>query len=320
MILEIEYTRVVAPQKEEDPSLHDDWVSVVDGSSSQFFLTRCYDGLGRVWKGAGLCTHILKGHKEATTSVSIINPEGLENVTVATASKERTIFDVKRLIERKFRDKEVQRDMKLVSYNIVNKDEKPYIQVKIKDGETKVFSSEEISAMILTKMKEIAEAFLGKKINDVVVTVPAYFNYAQRQATKDVGVIVDLNVARIINELTTAPIAYGLDEKGGEKNILVFDLGGRTFDVSILTIDNGVVEVLTTNGDTHLGGEDFNQRIMEYFIKLIKKKHGKDISKDNRTLGKLRREAEHAKRSLSCQHQVCMEIESLLMVLISLSH
>ncbi|KAK8603513.1 hypothetical protein V6N13_095991 [Hibiscus sabdariffa] len=221
----------------------------------------------------------------------------------AAVNPERTIFDVKRLIGRKFEDKEVQRDMKLVPYKIVNKDGKPYIQVKIKDGETKVFSPEEISAMVLTKMKETAEAFLGKKIKDAVVTVPAYFNDAQRQATKDAGVIAGLNVARIINEPTAAAIAYGLDKKGGEKNILVFDLGGGTFDVSILTIDNGVFEVLSTNGDTHLGGEDFDQRIMEYFIKLIKKKHGKDISKDNRALGKLRREAERAKRALSSQHQ-----------------
>ncbi|CAI0441735.1 unnamed protein product [Linum tenue] len=203
----------------------------------------------------------------------------------AAVNPERTIFDVKRLIGRN--------------------------QVKIKDGETKIFSPEEISAMILVKMKETAEAFLGKKIKDAVVTVPAYFNDAQRQATKDAGVIAGLNVARIINEPTAAAIAYGLDQKGGEKNILVFDLGGGTFDVSILTIDNGVFEVLSTNGDTHLGGEDFDQRIMEYFIKLIKKKHGKDISKDNRALGKLRREAERAKRALSSQHQVRVEIESL---------
>ncbi|KAJ8558106.1 hypothetical protein K7X08_004872 [Anisodus acutangulus] len=211
---------------------------------------------------------------------------------LAAVNPERTIFDVKRLIGRKFEDKEVQRDMKLVPYKIVNKDGKPYNQVKIKDGETKVFSPEEISAMILTKMKETAESYLGKKIKDAVVTVPG-------NATKDAGVIAGLNVARIINKPTAAAIACGLDKKGGEKNILVFDLGGGTFDVSILTIDNGVFEVLSTNGDTHLGGEDFDQRIMEYFIKLIKKKHGKDISKDNRA------------RSLSSQHQVRVEIESL---------
>jgi heat shock protein 5 len=229
----------------------------------------------------------------------------------AAVNPERTVFDVKRLIGRKYEDKEVQKDIKLFPYKIVNKDGKPNIQVKIKDGETKVFSPEEISAMVLMKMKETAEAFLGKKIKDAVVTVPAYFNDAQRQATKDAGIIAGLNVARIINEPTAAAIAYGLDKKGGEKNILVFDLGGGTFDVSILTIDNGVFEVLSTNGDTHLGGEDFDQRIMEYFIKLIKKKFNKDISKDKRAIGKLRREAERAKRALSNQHQVRVEIESL---------
>ncbi|KAJ0482645.1 putative Heat shock protein 70 family [Helianthus annuus] len=229
----------------------------------------------------------------------------------AAVNPERTVFDVKRLIGRKFEDKEVQKDMKLVPYKIVNKDGKPFIQVKHKEGETKVFSPEEISSMVLTKMKETAEAFLGKKVKDAVVTVPAYFNDAQRQATKDAGKIAGLNVVRIINEPTAAAIAYGLNKKGVEKNVLVFDLGGGTFDVSILTLDNGVFEVLATHGDTHLGGEDFDQRIMEYFIKLINKKYGKDISNDNRVLGKLRREAERAKRALSSQHQVRLEIESL---------
>ncbi|XP_073306568.1 luminal-binding protein 5-like [Primulina huaijiensis] len=228
----------------------------------------------------------------------------------APSNPERTIFDVKRLIGRKFDDKEVQSDMKLVPYKIVNRDGKPYVQV-VKNGENKVFSPEEISAMVLTKMKETAEAYLGKEIKDAVITVPAYFNDAQRQATKDAGTIAGLNVVRIINEPTAAAMAYGLDKKGEEKNVLVFDLGGGTFDVSILTIDNGVFEVLSTNGDTHLGGEDFDHRIMEYFVKLIKKKHGKDISKDNRAMGKLRRESERAKRALSNQHQVRVEIESL---------
>ncbi|XP_021774970.1 luminal-binding protein [Chenopodium quinoa] len=255
-----------------------------------------------------------QGNRITPSWVAFTNDERLIGEAAknqAAANAERTIFDVKRLIGRKFEDKEVQRDMKLVPYKIVNKEGKPYIQVKVQEGETKVFSPEEISAMILTKMKETAETFLGKKIKDAVVTVPAYFNDAQRQATKDAGVIAGLNVARIINEPTAAAIAYGLDKRGGEKNILVFDLGGGTFDVSVLTIDNGVFEVLATNGDTHLGGEDFDQRLMEYFIKLIKKKHNKDISKDNRSLGKLRRECERAKRALSSQHQVRVEIESL---------
>merc|ERR1711898_72467 len=161
------------------------------------------------------------------------------------------------------------------------------------------FSPEEISAMILGKMREIAESFLGKTIGNAVVTVPAYFNDAQRQATKDAGTISSLNVLRIINEPTAAAIAYGLDKKGGEKNILVFDLGGGTFDVTLLTIDNGVFEVLATNGDTHLGGEDFDQRIMKYFLKVFKKKHKKNMSGDKRAVQKLRREVERVKRTLS---------------------
>jgi heat shock protein 5 len=167
--------------------------------------------------------------------------------------------------------------------------------------------------MVLVKMKEIAEAYLGATVVNAVVTVPAYFNDSQRQATKDAGAIAGLNVLRIINEPTAAAIAYGLDQKSkGEKNILVFDLGGGTFDVSLLTIDNGVFEVVATNGDTHLGGEDFDQRVMEHFIKVFQKKHSKDISKDKRAMQKLRREVELAKRALSSTHQVTMEIEALL--------
>merc|ERR1719263_995047 len=229
----------------------------------------------------------------------------------ASANPTRTVFDAKRLIGRKFTDKEVQRDLKMFPFKVVDKDSKPCVEIELKDGK-KIFQAEEISAMVLTKMKETAEAYLGKDIKNAVVTVPAYFNDAQRQATKDAGVIAGLNVARIINEPTAAAIAYGLDKRGKEQNILVFDLGGGTFDVSILTIDNGVFEVVSTNGDTHLGGEDFDQRVMQYFIKLIKKKHKKDVSKDSKALQKLRREAERAKRALSSQHQVRVEIESLI--------
>jgi len=226
----------------------------------------------------------------------------------AAINPENTVFDVKRLIGRKYTDTTVQHDKKLLPYDIVDKQGKPYVQVLFKK-EKKTYSPEEVSAMVLTKMKEVAEAFLGKEIKNAVVTVPAYFNDAQRQATKDAGTISGLNVLRIINEPTAAAIAYGLDNKGGEKNILVFDLGGGTFDVSLLTIDNGVFEVIATNGDTHLGGEDFDRRVMDYMLKLFKKKAGKDASKDKKAIQKLRREVERAKRALSNTHQQRLEIE-----------
>lgn len=227
-----------------------------------------------------------------------------------TSNPENTIFDVKRLIGRTWDDPSVQHDIKYYPFKVINKNNKPHIEALVK-GEKKLFAPEEISAMVLGKMKEVAEDYLGETVKNAVVTVPAYFNDAQRQATKDAGAIAGLNVMRIINEPTAAAIAYGLDKKEGEKNILVFDLGGGTFDVSILTIDDGVFEVLATNGDTHLGGEDFDQRVMEHFIKLYKKKKGKDIRKDNRAVQKLRREVEKAKRALSSQHQTKIEIESL---------
>ncbi|EPB80860.1 hypothetical protein ANCCEY_00062 [Ancylostoma ceylanicum] len=227
-----------------------------------------------------------------------------------TINPENTVFDAKRLIGRDFNDKTVQDDIKLWPFKVHDKNNKPHVVLKV-GKETKQFAPEEISAMVLTKMKEIAESYLGKEVKHAVVTVPAYFNDAQRQATKDAGTIAGLNVVRIINEPTAAAIAYGLDKKEGERNILVFDLGGGTFDVSMLTIDNGVFEVLATNGDTHLGGEDFDQRVMEYFIKLYKKKTGKDLRKDNRAVQKLRREVEKAKRALSTQHQTKVEVESI---------
>uniref|UniRef100_A0A0R3RY96 Endoplasmic reticulum chaperone BIP n=1 Tax=Elaeophora elaphi TaxID=1147741 RepID=A0A0R3RY96_9BILA len=227
-----------------------------------------------------------------------------------TTNPENTVFDVKRLIGREYKDSTVQQDIKHWPFNVLDKGNKPMVRVAV--GKTdKTFAPEEISAMVLGKMKEIAEAYLGKEVKHAVVTVPAYFNDAQRQATKDAGTIAGLNVVRIINEPTAAAIAYGLDKKEGERNILVFDLGGGTFDVSMLTIDNGVFEVLATNGDTHLGGEDFDQRVMEHFIKVFKKKTGKDLRKDTRAVQKLRREVEKAKRALSTQHQVRLEIESL---------
>eukprot|EP00815_Leptocylindrus_aporus_P009451 CAMPEP_0116067622 /NCGR_PEP_ID=MMETSP0322-20121206/11160_1 /TAXON_ID=163516 /ORGANISM="Leptocylindrus danicus var. apora, Strain B651" /LENGTH=656 /DNA_ID=CAMNT_0003554547 /DNA_START=163 /DNA_END=2133 /DNA_ORIENTATION=+ len=228
----------------------------------------------------------------------------------ATINPENTIFDVKRLIGRKYSDKSVQADKKLVPYKIVSDKDKPVVNVMI-DGTSSNFAPEEISAMILQKMRSTAEEFLGKSVKNAVVTVPAYFNDAQRQATKDAGTIAGLKVERIINEPTAAAIAYGMDKKGGEANVLVFDLGGGTFDVTLLTIDNGVFEVLATNGDTHLGGEDFDQRVMSYFIKMMKRKSDVDISKDKRALQKLRKEVERVKRALSSQQQARLEIEDL---------
>jgi len=228
----------------------------------------------------------------------------------ATINPENTVFDVKRLIGRKYSDKSVQADKKLVPYGIVSDKDKPMIEVKPADKAMK-FAPEEISAMVLQKMKLTAETFLGKEINNAVVTVPAYFNDAQRQATKDAGTIAGMKVERIINEPTAAAIAYGMDKTGGESNVLVFDLGGGTFDVTLLTIDNGVFEVLATNGDTHLGGEDFDQRVMQYFIKMMKKKNNVDISSDKRALQKLRKEVERVKRALSSQQQARVEIEDL---------
>merc|ERR1711871_640307 len=229
----------------------------------------------------------------------------------ATINPENTVFDAKRLIGRKFSDKEVQADKKHWPFKVVKKKGgKPAIQVQVGD-ETKTFYPEEISAMVLQKMRSIAETYLEDKVEHAVVTVPAYFNDAQRQATKDAGTISGMTVQRIINEPTAAAIAYGMDKKEGEKNILVFDLGGGTFDVTLLTIDNGVFEVLSTNGDTHLGGEDFDQRVMKYFIKMMKKRKKVDLRSDKRALQKLRKEVERVKRALSSQHSAKVEIESL---------
>jgi len=228
----------------------------------------------------------------------------------ATINPENTIFDVKRLIGRNFSDRSVQADKKLVPYKIVGDKNKPAVEVNI-GGKIQKFAPEEISAMVLQKMKSTAETFLGKEIKDAVVTVPAYFNDAQRQATKDAGTISGMKVQRIINEPTAAAIAYGMDKTGGESNVLVFDLGGGTFDVTLLTIDNGVFEVLATSGDTHLGGEDFDQRVMQYFIKMMKKKSNIDITGDKRALQKLRKEVERVKRALSSLPQARLEIEDL---------
>jgi len=226
-----------------------------------------------------------------------------------------TIFDAKRLIGRKFDDKTVQSDIRLWPFNVVkDSGDKPRLEVDFK-CEKKSFTPEEISAMILTKMKETAEAHLGHPVKDAVVTVPAYFNDSQRQATKDAGVISGLNVLRIINEPTAAAIAYGLDKKkgnsNGESNVLIFDLGGGTFDVSILSIEDGIFEVKSTAGDTHLGGEDFDNRLVDHFIKEFQRKHKKDISQNKRAIRRLRTACERAKRTLSASAQANIEIDSL---------
>uniref|UniRef100_A0A4W5R251 Heat shock protein family A (Hsp70) member 8 n=1 Tax=Hucho hucho TaxID=62062 RepID=A0A4W5R251_9TELE len=224
-----------------------------------------------------------------------------------------TVFDAKRLIGRKFDDTVVQADMKHWPFTVINDSTRPKVQVEYK-GETKAFYPEEISSMVLVKMKEIAEAYLGKTITNAVVTVPAYFNDSQRQATKDAGTISGLNVLRIINEPTAAAIAYGLDKKvnvGVERNVLIFDLGGGTFDVSILTIEDGIFEVKSTAGDTHLGGEDFDNRMVNHFISEFKRKYKKDISDNKRAVRRLRTACERAKRTLSSSTQASIEIDSL---------
>ncbi|MCJ1404483.1 ATPase with role in protein import into the ER [Xylographa trunciseda] len=225
------------------------------------------------------------------------------------ANPKRTIYDIKRLIGRKFNDKDVQADMKHFPFKVTNVDGKPSVTVEV-SGKDRSFTPEEVSAMVLGKMKEIAESYLGKKVENAVVTVPAYFNDNQRQATKDAGIIAGLNVLRVVNEPTAAAIAYGLDKKGAESQIIVYDLGGGTFDVSLLQIENGVFEVLATAGDTHLGGEDFDQRVITFLAKQYNKKNGVEIEKDLKTMGKLKREVEKAKRTLSSQKSTRIEIEA----------
>merc|ERR1712214_58701 len=224
-----------------------------------------------------------------------------------------TVFDAKRLIGRDFSDNTVQRDMKHWPFEVVAAGAKPKLEVEFKNEE-KQFTPEEVSAMILIKMKETAEAHLGHTVKDAVVTVPAYFNDSQRQATKDAGVISGMNVLRIINEPTAAAIAYGLDKKkceGAESNVLIFDLGGGTFDVSILTIEDGIFEVKSTAGDTHLGGEDFDNRMVDHFLKEFQRKHKKDMSQNKRAVRRLRTACERAKRTLSASAQANIEIDSL---------
>jgi L1 cell adhesion molecule like protein len=230
----------------------------------------------------------------------------------AAVNAENTIYDAKRLIGKKYNDSQVQTDMKLWPFTIKAGDgNKCLIEATFKN-EKKTFQPEEISSMILSKMKETAEEYLGEKVTDAVITVPAYFNDSQRQATRDAGAIAGLNVLRIINEPTAAAIAYGLDANNKtEKTVLIFDLGGGTFDVSLLSIDDGIFEVKATAGDTHLGGEDFDSRLVNHFIQEFKRKHKKDISGNNRALRRLRTACERAKRTLSSTTTTNIEIDSL---------
>jgi L1 cell adhesion molecule like protein len=270
-----------------------------------------------VWKNDGV--EIIandQGNRTTPSYVAFTDSERL----IGDAAKnqvarnpENTVFDAKRLIGRKFKDSVVQADIKLWPFKVESGNgDKPIICVN-HQGEEKKFHAEEISSMILIKMKETAEAYLGAKVNDAVVTVPAYFNDSQRQATKDAGSICGLNVLRIINEPTAAAIAYGLDKKGaGERNVLIYDMGGGTFDVSLLTIEDGIFEVKATAGDTHLGGEDFDNRVVDFCLQDFKRKNrGKDLSGNNRSIRRLRTQCERAKRTLSSSTQATIEIDSL---------
>ena len=223
---------------------------------------------------------------------------------------ENTVYDAKRLIGRKFNDPIVQAEMKLFPFDVVNDNDNISVRVKYK-GEDKTFKPEEISSMILSKMKEIAESYIGETVTDAVITVPAYFNDSQRQSTKDAGQIAGLNVLRIINEPTAAAIAYGLDKKDKEQNILIFDLGGGTFDVSILSIDEGIFEVKATAGDTHLGGEDFDNLLVHHFSSEFKRKHKKDLSENKKSIRRLKTACERAKRTLSSSQTASIELDSL---------
>ena len=269
-----------------------------------------------VWQNGGV--EIIANEQGNRTTPSYVSFNETERLigdaakSQAAMNPESTIFDAKRLIGRKFHDPTVQADMKHWPFKVVaGPSDKPLIEVEYK-GEHKRFSAEEISSMVLVKMKETAEAYLGKTVKNAVITVPAYFNDSQRQATKDAGAIAGLNVLRIVNEPTAAAVAYGLDKaKDKEQNILIFDLGGGTFDVSLLTLEDGIFEVKATAGDTHLGGEDFDNRLVDYFMAEFKKKHKKDMSGNERAKRRLRTACERAKRTLSSSTQAYVEIDGL---------
>jgi len=285
------------------------------GTSIGIDLGTTYSCVG-VWKNNTV--EILandQGNRTTPSYVAFTESERLIGESAknqAAMNPKNTIFDAKRLIGRKFTDETVQADMKLWPFRVVSDGGKPMIQVEYQ-GSTKTFSPEEISSMVLTKMRKTAEDAIGKTVKKAVITVPAYFNDAQRQATKDSGVIAGLDVLRIINEPTAAAISYGLGKKAskGEMNVLIFDLGGGTFDVSLLTIEEGIFEVKATNGNTHLGGEDFDNRLVNHFLQEFKKKHRIDLTGNDRALRRLRTACERAKRTLSNSAQAVVEIDSL---------
>ncbi|KAL0244339.1 hypothetical protein GEMRC1_008423 [Eukaryota sp. GEM-RC1] len=255
------------------------------------------------------------GNRITPTYVSFTDDERLVGEAAkyaGAANAERTVYDIKRIIGRRFDEQVVQDEKKRFPFEIVNKDNRPYVGFKLA-GEKKAYSPEEISAMVLTKMKQTAEDYLGQPVKNAVITVPAYFSDFQRQATKDAGTIAGLNVVRIINEPTAASLAYGVSSINDdeERYILVFDLGGGTFDVSLLSVEAGVFEVVATAGDTHLGGEDFDNRVVDYLLKVFRRQHNVDPSKSKKSIQKLRRAAENAKRALSSKMSERIEIDSL---------
>ncbi|KAG7448283.1 hsp70-like protein [Guyanagaster necrorhizus] len=253
-----------------------------------------------------------QGHRITPSWVSFKDDERLIGESAKHAfhsNPHNTVFDAKRLIGRRVDDPDVQKDIKHWPFKVQEKNGKPTISVQC-NGETRDFYPEEISAMVLSRMKEIAESYLGEKVSHAVVTVPAYFNDAQRQATKDAGTIAGLNVLRVMSEPTAAALAYGLNKKGAESKIIVYDLGGGTFDVSLLSIEDGVFEVLATAGDTHLGGEDFDNRVIDHLVKKYKQNTGTDVSTNQKAMGKLKKVVEDAKRTLSMQKSTRIEIES----------
>lgn len=286
-------------------------MSKVSGASVGIDLGTTYSCVG-VWQNDQV--EIISNDQGNRTTPSYVAFNETERLIGESAKSQvsmnpyNTIFDAKRLIGRKFNDPSVQSDMKHFPFKVINKNDNPVFQVYYK-GEEKEFTPEEISAMILSKMKETAESFIGKEVKNAVITVPAYFNDSQRQSTKDAAAIAGLNCLRIINEPTAAAMAYGFNEVEGERTILVFDLGGGTFDVSLLTIDEGIFEVKATAGDTHLGGEDFDNRLVDYFINEFKKKHNKDPSSNERAKRRLRTACERAKRTLSSSTSAHIEID-----------